>query len=175
MADMKGFIAAVLDKVPTLASADLQTPVHIALSYDEEVGCRGVGRMIARLGDVVPMPAKLEPGNPAMVVIMMLDRALDVLLEIGIERIEAHARDLSELLTAALQKAGRVVITPNRREARSGNTVYLSEDANGEEERLAAAGVLVWGDYGRVRVSGHLYNGSDDVDRFISILTEQER
>jgi cysteine desulfurase/selenocysteine lyase len=125
--------------------------------------------------DVVPMPAKLEPGNPAMVVIMMLDRALDVLLEIGIERIEAHARDLSELLTAALQKAGRVVITPNRREARSGNTVYLSEDANGEEERLAAAGVLVWGDYGRVRVSGHLYNGSDDVDRFISILTEQER
>ena len=63
-ADMKGFIAAVLDKVPALAAADLQTPVHIALSYDEEVGCRGVGRMIARLGDTVPMPALAIVGEP---------------------------------------------------------------------------------------------------------------
>ncbi|MBT3399675.1 MAG: M20/M25/M40 family metallo-hydrolase, partial [Rhodospirillaceae bacterium] len=63
-ADMKGFIAAVLDKVPALAAADLQTPVHIALSYDEEVGCLGVGRMIARLGDVVPMPALTIVGEP---------------------------------------------------------------------------------------------------------------
>lgn len=122
--------------------------------------------------DVLPMPAKLEPGNPAMVVVMMLDRALDVLLEIGIERIEAHARDLSKLLTAGLQKAGRSVITPTRREARSGNTVYLSDDANAEEDRLARAGILVWGDYGRVRVSGHLYNGGDDIDRFLAVLTE---
>jgi len=54
----------VLDKVPALAAADLQTPVHIALSYDEEVGCLGVGRMIARLGDVVPMPALTIVGEP---------------------------------------------------------------------------------------------------------------
>ena len=120
--------------------------------------------------DVLPMPAKLEPGNPAMVVVMMLDRALDVLLEIGIERIEAHARDLSELFAAGLRDAGRSVITPARREARSGNTVYLSDDANEEEDHLARAGILVWGDYGRVRVSGHLYNGSDDIDRFLTVL-----
>ena len=63
-ADMKGFIAAVLDKVPALAAADLQTPVHIALSYDEEVGCRGVGRMIAKLGAEVPMPALAIVGEP---------------------------------------------------------------------------------------------------------------
>ena len=56
-ADMKGFIAAVLAKVPDLMAAKLKTPIHIALSYDEEVGCRGVGRMIAKLGDAVPMPA----------------------------------------------------------------------------------------------------------------------
>ncbi len=63
-ADMKGFIAAVLAKVPQLVEANLQTPVHIALSYDEEVGCRGVGRMIARLGDAVPMPALAIVGEP---------------------------------------------------------------------------------------------------------------
>ena len=63
-ADMKGFIAAVLAKVPDLVAANLKTPIHIALSYDEEVGCRGVGRMIAKLGDAVPMPAIAIVGEP---------------------------------------------------------------------------------------------------------------
>jgi len=63
-ADMKGFIASVLAKVPELVAADLKTPIHIAMSYDEEVGCKGVGRMIARLGDAVPMPAIAIVGEP---------------------------------------------------------------------------------------------------------------
>jgi acetylornithine deacetylase len=75
-ADMKGFIAAVLDKVPSLAAADLQTPVHIALSYDEEVGCRGVGRMIARLGDVVPMPALTIVGEPTLMQIVTAHKGI---------------------------------------------------------------------------------------------------
>lgn len=63
-ADMKGFIAAVLAKVPDLVAANVKTPIHIALSYDEEVGCRGVGRMIAKLGGAVPMPAIAIVGEP---------------------------------------------------------------------------------------------------------------
>ena len=39
---MKGFDAAALAIVPELVAAKLQRPVHIALSYDEEVGCTGV-------------------------------------------------------------------------------------------------------------------------------------
>ncbi|MGB0570657.1 MAG: acetylornithine deacetylase [Alphaproteobacteria bacterium] len=75
-ADMKGFIAAVLDKVPALAAADLQTPVHIALSYDEEVGCRGVGRMITRLGDAVPMPALAIVGEPTKMQIVTAHKGI---------------------------------------------------------------------------------------------------
>lgn len=63
-ADMKGFIAAVLARVPALAQADLKTPIHIGLTYDEEVGCKGVGRMIEQLGSVVPMPAVAIVGEP---------------------------------------------------------------------------------------------------------------
>lgn len=44
--DMKGFVAACLAKVPMLAAADLPEPVHIALSFDEEIGCKGVGHML---------------------------------------------------------------------------------------------------------------------------------
>ncbi len=63
-ADMKGFIANVLARVPDFTAANLKTPIHIALSYDEEIGCRGVGRMIAELGGAVPMPAIAIVGEP---------------------------------------------------------------------------------------------------------------
>jgi len=45
-ADMKGYIACVLALVPALVEADLRMPVHIALSYDEEVGCLGVRSLL---------------------------------------------------------------------------------------------------------------------------------
>jgi acetylornithine deacetylase len=44
--DMKGFIAAALARVPALVAADLPEPVHLALSFDEEIGCKGVGHML---------------------------------------------------------------------------------------------------------------------------------
>ncbi|QCY10352.1 acetylornithine deacetylase [Pseudomonas sp. MPC6] len=48
-ADMKGFIASVLAAVPTFVQRKLLTPVHLAFSYDEEVGCLGVRPMLAEL------------------------------------------------------------------------------------------------------------------------------
>lgn len=118
------------------------------------------------------MPEKLEPGNPAMVVVMFLDRALEVLLDIGLERIEEHARNLSEYIDAGPQRAGHTVISPSRRAARSGNTCFLAEDAKGLQQALAKQQVQVWGEFGRVRVSGHLYNGSGDVERLLDALAQ---
>ena len=48
-ADMKGFVAVALAKVPAMARAPLQRPIHLALSYDEEVGCLGVRTLLERL------------------------------------------------------------------------------------------------------------------------------
>ena len=44
--DMKGFLACALALVPEFRSSKLTRPVHLALSYDEELGCLGVGGMI---------------------------------------------------------------------------------------------------------------------------------
>jgi acetylornithine deacetylase len=44
--DMKGFIACVLAGIPQMVAQPLQTPVHLAFSYDEEIGCVGVKRLI---------------------------------------------------------------------------------------------------------------------------------
>ncbi|MGB0659851.1 MAG: acetylornithine deacetylase [Mangrovicoccus sp.] len=62
--DMKGFVAAVLAVVPELAGLAQERPVHIALSYDEEAGCRGVGHMIARLPELCAPPLGCLVGEP---------------------------------------------------------------------------------------------------------------
>lgn len=121
---------------------------------------------------VRPMPERLEPGNPAMVVIMFLERALSHLEAIGVKAAQEHARDLSEAIDTGLRSLGRTVISPSRRPARSGNTCFLDEDAAALARRLAARGVLVWGEYGRVRISGHVYNGTADVARVLEVLEE---
>jgi len=68
-ADMKGYIACVLALVPALVTANLRRPVHIALSYDEEVGCLGVRSLLKALEQrpIKPMlciigePTELKP------------------------------------------------------------------------------------------------------------------
>jgi acetylornithine deacetylase len=47
--DMKGFIASVLAHVPRWKDLPLQRPLHLAFTYDEEVGCFGVQRLLAEL------------------------------------------------------------------------------------------------------------------------------
>ncbi|MBD8493437.1 acetylornithine deacetylase [Pseudomonas syringae] len=68
-ADMKGYIACVLALVPALLTASLTRPVHIALSYDEEVGCLGVRsllkvlerRPVKPLLCIIGEPTELKP------------------------------------------------------------------------------------------------------------------
>ncbi|MFM0024056.1 acetylornithine deacetylase [Paraburkholderia azotifigens] len=63
-ADMKGFIASVLAAVPALVARDLKVPVHLAFSYDEEVGCLGVRPMLAELAKRAHKPALCLIGEP---------------------------------------------------------------------------------------------------------------
>jgi acetylornithine deacetylase len=62
--DMKGFIAAVLSRVPALRNAKLARPVHLMFSYDEEIGCLGAPRMIAAAGERIAKPAAVIVGEP---------------------------------------------------------------------------------------------------------------
>jgi acetylornithine deacetylase len=63
-ADMKGYIACVLAAVPALLAQPLRMPVHIALSYDEEVGCLGVRSLLAELAQRPHKPALCIIGEP---------------------------------------------------------------------------------------------------------------
>jgi acetylornithine deacetylase len=63
--DMKGFLAAALAAVPRLSAMPLARPVHLAFSYDEEAGCRGVPHLLARLPDLCAPPLGAVIGEPS--------------------------------------------------------------------------------------------------------------
>ena len=64
--DMKGFDATALALVPEMIEAGLKRPIHIALSYDEEVGCLGARIMIDAMAAAGLTPSAVIVGEPSM-------------------------------------------------------------------------------------------------------------
>ncbi|KQP12622.1 acetylornithine deacetylase [Pseudorhodoferax sp. Leaf267] len=63
-ADMKSFIAIALAQAEHLAHSAAPFAVHLALSYDEEVGCFGARELIADLRDAGIAPLACIVGEP---------------------------------------------------------------------------------------------------------------
>ncbi len=78
-ADMKGFIACALALAPGFAARRLKTPIHYALSYDEEVGCLGVRRMLAEIGHALPRPRLVVVGEPTGMQVVGAHKGIRVL------------------------------------------------------------------------------------------------
>ena len=62
--DMKSFLALSLAALPQFTAAPLKRPIHLAFSYDEEVGCLGAPDLIAEIAAHVPAPAVVLVGEP---------------------------------------------------------------------------------------------------------------
>ncbi|KMO18773.1 acetylornithine deacetylase [Methylobacterium platani] len=62
--DMKGFLAVCLALLPEMAAAPLTRPLHLAVSYDEEVGCLGVRPLIAHMRERGVRPLGCFVGEP---------------------------------------------------------------------------------------------------------------
>ncbi len=62
--DMKGFLAVVLAALPALVAADLQRPIILVLTYDEEIGTVGAPSAVASLLATQPRPEVVIVGEP---------------------------------------------------------------------------------------------------------------
>ena len=65
-ADMKGFIACCLAMAERAVTAPLKSPIHFAFSYDEEIGCVGVRRLLDLLKDAPIRPRLCIVGEPTL-------------------------------------------------------------------------------------------------------------
>ena len=63
-ADMKGFLACALALVPKFKAMNLTRPIHLALSCDEEVGCKGVRPLVTHMRDHLKKPRAVIVGEP---------------------------------------------------------------------------------------------------------------
>ncbi len=63
--DMKGFVAIATAFAAEFAKRDLKTPIHLALSYDEEVGCLGVPLLLEDLDNRGLSPVACIVGEPS--------------------------------------------------------------------------------------------------------------
>jgi acetylornithine deacetylase len=62
--DMKAFVAVCLALAPWAAQGALRKPLHFAFTFDEEVGCTGVGHLIDDVVRNLPLPAAVIIGEP---------------------------------------------------------------------------------------------------------------
>jgi acetylornithine deacetylase len=69
--DMKGYVACCLAAVPAMKARRLARPIHLAISYDEEVGCIGVRDIIARIQDLPVKPAGCFVGEPSLMAVIV--------------------------------------------------------------------------------------------------------
>jgi acetylornithine deacetylase len=104
--DMKGFLACVLAALP-LFTRPLKEPVHIILSYDEEVGCTGVRPLIAKLGSDLPRPRAIIVGEPTMMAVIDAHKRIDAYATLVTGR-EAHSNK-PRLGVNAISTAARLV------------------------------------------------------------------
>lgn len=63
-ADMKGFVACAVAAMLAAAGRPLRVPLHLALSYDEEIGCMGVGSLVDMLEAAPVRPRFCIVGEP---------------------------------------------------------------------------------------------------------------
>jgi acetylornithine deacetylase len=118
--DMKSFLAVALALVPEFLGRNLTTPVHLALSYDEEVGCIGVRGLIAALAERPVRPRLCIIGEPTMMQPVIAHKGKksvrchvhgleshSALAHLGVNAVEAAAEVVAHLKKLARDKRDR--------------------------------------------------------------------
>jgi acetylornithine deacetylase len=110
--DMKAWLACALAAVPQMARRPLLTPLHLALSYDEEVGCLGAPGMIDSFGRDVPKPQVAIVGEPSLMAPITAHKGL-LALDTRITGRAAHS-SLLHLGVSAVSAAAEMAVELHR-------------------------------------------------------------
>ena len=106
-ADMKGFIGIALAHAETFLNCDAPFAIHLALSYDEEVGCFGVKELIADLRDAGIRPLACIIGEPTGMVPAIAHKGVNR-FHCCVRGKEAHS-SLTPKSVNAIEMAARLV------------------------------------------------------------------
>ncbi len=105
--DMKGFIACSLSMIPSYLSSELKQPLHLALTYDEEIGCIGVQTLIRDLQTANIHPAGCFVGEPTRMQVMTGHKGMRV-TRCKLRGLEAHSSMAPDAVNA-IEYAARII------------------------------------------------------------------
>lgn len=103
-ADMKAFSAVALAMIPEFVKAPLRRPVHLALSYDEEIGCLGVHSLVAHIMQKGVRPSLAVIGEPTMMRVVDAHKGIRSYF-VEVTGHEAHSSNVHKGVSAVMVAA----------------------------------------------------------------------
>lgn len=105
--DMKGFIAVVLSLVPELTTQKLKKPIHFSFSYDEEIGCTGIVKIVNDIRQKDLKPEACVVGEPSSMQVISGHKGVNI-FNCQITGREAHS-SLTPRGTNAIEYAAMII------------------------------------------------------------------
>jgi selenocysteine lyase/cysteine desulfurase len=113
---------------------------------------------------------RFDSGTPPVPSLYPGVAGMELIMAVGVPAIESHIRRLADRLLAGLDELGATVVTPRGETEYGPLLCVLSTDPNALVDTLAADRIVVSTRDSNVRISLHLYNVEDDVDRILASL-----
>ncbi|MCW4464993.1 acetylornithine deacetylase [Glutamicibacter sp. MNS18] len=88
--DMKAFIGVILARLPELVAAKLDEPIHLAFSYDEEIGCVGAVSLVERITELGLSPRGAVVGEPSSMRAIRGHKSMNV-FKVDFHGVAAHS------------------------------------------------------------------------------------
>ena len=129
-------------------------------------------RLLSEELDISSEARALELGHPPVPGIFALGAAVKLFQQIGIDRIAERVLVLTRYLRERVTERGLRIRSPGAPAHLSGISIVEVPRANECAEFLLTKGVCVTVRSGALRVSVHLYNNEEDIDRFVAALDE---
>jgi cysteine desulfurase / selenocysteine lyase len=125
--------------------------------------------------DFLPDARRYEAGTLPVQDLLGLAHSVELLLEVGIERIEDHVLRLTGIVAEGLrERAGYAVVSELDAARRSGILAVRTPSARRAHAALRAAGVHCAVREGAVRFAPHLYTSEDQMLRVLDVLQPDE-
>lgn len=105
--DMKAFVGAVVARIPEFAAKPLREPIHLALSYDEEIGCLGAVDLVKDLVNRGLRPRACIVGEPSSMRVINGHKSI-TLVRVHFHGVAAHS-SLTPRGVNAIEYAGQLV------------------------------------------------------------------
>ena len=103
--------------------------------------------------------------------IAAMETSLDLILELGIENIQSHILELIQYTSEGIKAKGYDILGDFPKENKSGILSFGGKDIADVYQRLIDGNVIVSFRKKWIRVSPHLYNMKEDIDRMLELLS----